>query len=77
MDNPQTETKPQRLPDTEVLQHIAALATEHFDDVLIVVTRGKERYDFFTSEDGAHGKAAFISSKISRRWWSEKLEDLK
>lgn len=75
MNEPQTAV-PESKPPEAVLHQLAAIATEHFDGVLIVVSRGKERYDFYQSEDDAHGKASFVISKINRKWWSEKLGEI-
>ena len=58
-------------PPTKVLAQIQAIASEHFDDCLIVVSKGNERYFWFSTEDGANGKCNYILSKISKKWWGE------
>lgn len=58
-------------PPAKILEKLQAIASEHFDDALIVVSKGNEKYFWFSSEDGANGKCNYILSKISKKWWGE------
>ena len=58
-------------PPESVLENLRAIASEHFTDSLIVVSKGNERYFWFSTEDGANGKCNYILSKISKKWWGE------
>lgn len=66
IDNPQ-------LPPVHeaALAKLHMIAGEHFDDYLILVSKGTERLRCYKTEDGAHGKASFILSEINKKWWAE------
>lgn len=51
------------------LSKIRMIAGEYFDDYLIVLSKGNERWRAYKTEDGAHGKASFILSEINKKWW--------
>ena len=55
------------------LEKIRVIASEYFEDYLIVVTKrgpkGTERFRCFSTEDGAYGKASFILHELNHRWY--------
>ena len=55
------------------LDHIRALAEEHFDDFLVVGTKDGEVYDTYSSAITARGMCRLVALDIDRFWsrWSD------
>lgn len=61
-------------PPNVALQRLEAIAGEHFDDYLLVVTRrgyNKESqvWHTFSTAHAGNGLASFVSQKVNRSWW--------
>ncbi len=54
------------------LAKLQMVAGEYFDDYLIVVSKGGEKWRAYKTEDGAFGKASYIIQEISRKWHCSK-----
>lgn len=64
------ETVPVNVPDP-ILKKLEAIAGEHFDDYLLVVTRGTQTWHTFNTAHAASGLASFVGQKVNKAWWSE------
>ncbi len=77
IDTPQS-AQPELPPVHEAaLNKLSMIAGEYFEDYLIVVSRGKERFVAYKNEDDAHGKASFVLSNINQKWWKDGSRELK